>query len=171
MVNLSLIKVLCAEKGVSVRKMAIASGLTQSTVASMIKNNSTTLDNLEKIAAYFGVSVGVFFGEENKAEKILSVLNNAFANDKKRAEEVCESIKQATKLYEQMGADNDPKLKKKFQQYQESQIKGTLDNCYIDTLLKLKREDLQQLVSLEYISEDISSMIDFAQKELKKMGL
>lgn len=96
MVNLGLIKDLCAAKGVSVRKMAIDSGLTQSTVASMIKNNSTTLENLEKISNYFGISPAAFFNAHT--EPAVVCLRNAFERDLKRIEDFWKLDEQITKM-------------------------------------------------------------------------
>ncbi len=73
MINLSVIKDLCQKEGISVRKLAEKIDVKPSSLQSAIDNNSTTLVNLEKIANYFGVSVGVFFGEktvsQNEMEK------------------------------------------------------------------------------------------------------
>ncbi|MCQ2250278.1 MAG: helix-turn-helix transcriptional regulator [Bacteroidales bacterium] len=64
MVNLSLIKDLCKQKGISLKKLADDIGISQTGLTSAIKNNGTTLETLDKIAKYLNVSVGVFFGED-----------------------------------------------------------------------------------------------------------
>ena len=64
MINLSIINELCEKKGITKKKMCDDLGFAPSKVTDMLKNNSTTLVNIEKIANYFGVSVGVFFGEQ-----------------------------------------------------------------------------------------------------------
>jgi transcriptional regulator with XRE-family HTH domain len=61
MVNLSIIKDLCQKESISVRKLAEKIDIKPSSLQSAIDNNSTTLTNLEKIANFFGVSVGIFF--------------------------------------------------------------------------------------------------------------
>ena len=63
MVDLSIINKLCIKKGITKKKMCDDLGFAPSKVTDMLKKNSTTLANLEKIANYFGVSVGLFFGE------------------------------------------------------------------------------------------------------------
>lgn len=97
MINLGLIKELCAAKGVSVRKMAMDSGLTQSTVASMIKNNNTTVENLEKISKYFGVSPSLFFGEMDITPAANSIFN-AFERDLKDIKEFWKYDEQSMKM-------------------------------------------------------------------------
>ena len=76
MIDLSLINDLCEKKGISKKKMCDDLGFAPSKVTDMLKNNSTTLVNLEKIAQYFGVSVGLFFGESNLSQKDSKKLNN-----------------------------------------------------------------------------------------------
>lgn len=73
MVNLSIIKDLCQKKGISVRKLAENINVKPSSLQSAIDNNSTTLANLEKIANYFGVSVGLFFGEDSLPKEVVEL--------------------------------------------------------------------------------------------------
>ena len=169
MVNLSIIKDLCEAKGVSVRKMAIDSGLTQSTVASMMRSTSTTLENIERIAKYFDLSVGVFFGEHNKAEQVLSILDSAFADDKKRTDDIVTAINQAAKVFDDMQMNDDPKLRKKFLQYQRKQFKSVIGNIYVDMLMRLGSDELNKLVALGYISEGVCKMIEFAKKGMSEI--
>ena len=63
MIDLSIINGLCEKKGITKKKMCDDLGFAPSKITDMLKNNSTTLVNLEKIANYFDVSVGLFFGE------------------------------------------------------------------------------------------------------------
>ncbi|MBR4273554.1 MAG: helix-turn-helix transcriptional regulator [Bacteroidales bacterium] len=58
---MSIIKDLCQKESISVRKLAEKIDIKPSSLQSAIDNNSTTLTNLEKIANFFGVSVGIFF--------------------------------------------------------------------------------------------------------------
>jgi len=90
MINLSIINDLCKKKGITKKKMCDDLGFAPSKVTDMLKNNSTTLVNIERIANYFGVSVSVFFGEktfsQNDAQKIsnkITVLQNTTAIFKK----------------------------------------------------------------------------------------
>lgn len=65
-INLGIIKELCTQKGITLKKLAQDIDISQTGLTSAIKNNGTTLETLWKIANYLGVSVGLFFGEENK---------------------------------------------------------------------------------------------------------
>lgn len=86
MLDLSVIKSLCKKKGVTVKKFAEEIGLTDASVNRTIKNNKTTSDFLEKAAAYFGVSVDVFFGGNDTAPELLRKLVGAFFSEDKQKE-------------------------------------------------------------------------------------
>ena len=86
MLDLSVIKSLCKKKGVTVKKFAEEIGLTDASVNRTIKNSKTTSDFLEKAAAYFGVSVDVFFGGNDTAPAILRKLVDAFFSEDKQKE-------------------------------------------------------------------------------------
>lgn len=62
---------LCKERGVSGSRMCLDLGLSKSTLSDM-KNGRTkgvSTNTAQKIASYFGVSVGYLLGEEEKEEK------------------------------------------------------------------------------------------------------
>lgn len=83
MVILSVLKDLCREKGITLTKLATEIGMAQSAISESIKRNNMTLSNLDKIAKYFGVPVGIFFGEKelpDKIEKLLSLFKGKFSS-------------------------------------------------------------------------------------------
>ena len=58
---------LCEEKGISCKRAAIEIGLSNSIAAKWKRTGATPNgETLNKIAAYFGVSVGYLLGKENK---------------------------------------------------------------------------------------------------------
>ena len=65
MIELYRIKELCNQRGITLKQLGEESGISQTAITMSITRNSTTLETLEKIARYFGVSVGVFFGEDD----------------------------------------------------------------------------------------------------------
>lgn len=69
--NYAKIETLLSQKGVSKMKFYEAVGLTHTGFSKMIKNETITVDTLEKIAAYFNIPVFTFF-EEN-ATKVPTV--------------------------------------------------------------------------------------------------
>ncbi len=62
---------LCKERGVSGSRMCLELGLSKSTLSNMKSGRTAGLSTAtaQKIAAYFGVSVGYLLGEEEKEEK------------------------------------------------------------------------------------------------------
>ena len=65
MVDLKLIKKMCYDAGITMKTLSDKTKISQTALAMAIQRNSTTLESLEKVARYFGVSVGVFFGEKD----------------------------------------------------------------------------------------------------------
>lgn len=65
MVDLKLIKKLCYDAGITMKTLSEKTKISQTALAMAIQRNSTTLETLEKVAHFFGVSVGVFFGEKD----------------------------------------------------------------------------------------------------------
>jgi DNA-binding Xre family transcriptional regulator len=63
MANLGKIKLLLAEKNITLRDLAGSVGMTEQGLHKLIKENSTKVDTLEKIANRLDVSVSVFFDE------------------------------------------------------------------------------------------------------------
>lgn len=74
MINLQIIKRLCNEAGITLKKLSDKTKISQTALTMAMQRNSTTLETLEKIAKYFRVSVGVFFGEED----IFTPIRNSF---------------------------------------------------------------------------------------------
>lgn len=62
---------LCKERGVSGSRMCLDLGLSKSTLSNMKSGRTAGLsaNTAQKIASYFGVSVGYLLGEEEKEEK------------------------------------------------------------------------------------------------------
>ncbi|MBR6177481.1 MAG: helix-turn-helix transcriptional regulator [Bacteroidales bacterium] len=65
MVNLKRIKALCNEAGITLKKLSDKTKISQTALTMAMHRNSTTLETLEKIAHFFGISVGYFFGEDD----------------------------------------------------------------------------------------------------------
>ncbi len=70
MVDLKLIKKLCYDAGITMKTLSENTKISQTALAMAIQRNSTTLETLEKVAHFFGVSVGVFFGEKDSFNPI-----------------------------------------------------------------------------------------------------
>ncbi|MBQ1698209.1 MAG: helix-turn-helix transcriptional regulator, partial [Bacteroidales bacterium] len=70
MVDLKLIKKLCYDAGITMKTLSEKTKISQTALAMAIQRNSTTLETLEKVAHFFGVSVGVFFGEKDSFNPI-----------------------------------------------------------------------------------------------------
>ncbi len=167
MVILSILKDLCKEKGITLTKLATEIGMAQSAISESIKRNNLTLANLDKIAKYLNVPVGLFFGEDNKSEKILAILNKAFADDIKRTDDIVQAIDRAKVVFEDMKINDNPELQKKFVNYQQEQYTKALDNQYLFVLMKLNTEDLKKLVTLDYISKDVFTLIELLKRFAK----
>ena len=112
MINLGIIRDLCKQKDITLKILANDLNISQTGLSGMLKNNSTTLETLEKISKYFGVPVGIFFGEKtpkdaNKvsakifkhyAETLLGIVhsyayNNLFFQGKKPVSNLSELVK------------------------------------------------------------------------------
>lgn len=78
--NLSIIKTLCKQKGITVKEFAQKIGLTDASVNRTINNNRTTTDFLEKSATFFNVPLGVFFGESITPKTLLQKNTNILLN-------------------------------------------------------------------------------------------
>ena len=65
------ITTLCKERGVSGSRMCLDLGLSKSTLSDMKhgRTKGVSTATAQKIASYFGVSVGYLLGEEEKEEK------------------------------------------------------------------------------------------------------
>jgi len=167
--DLSIIKTLCKQKGVTVKDFALELGFSDASVNRTIKNNATTSDFLEKAANYFNVGVDVFFGGKSKATEILAILDSAFADDKKRTDDILTAVNQAAKVFDDMQMNDDPKLRKKFLQYQRKQFKSVIGNIYVEMLMRLGSAELGKLVGLGYISEELRNLIEVTKVEVSKI--
>ena len=70
MIDLKRIKTLCNEAGITIKKLSDKTKISQTAITMAMHRNSTTLETLEKIAHFFGISVGYFFGEEDSFKPI-----------------------------------------------------------------------------------------------------
>lgn len=69
MVNMySILKSLCADKGITITDMCRASGVPRSSVGNLASGSTQQLSarNMQKLAAYFGISVDYLLGNEQK---------------------------------------------------------------------------------------------------------
>lgn len=57
------IRRLCAERGISVRQLEIATGITERTIGRW-DVNTPSVDKVQKVAEYFGVSIDYLMGRE-----------------------------------------------------------------------------------------------------------
>ncbi len=95
--NLSVIKTLCETKNVKFKDLCNVIGITDAGLYKAINNNKISAEYLEKIADYFGVSVGVFFGDTNVTSAIDSI-RNAFERDLNDIKEYWNFLKQNIKM-------------------------------------------------------------------------
>ena len=73
---------LCQKKGISCKKAATDIGLANSITTKWKDRGSTpNAKTLNKIADYFGVSVGYLLGEEDNEKPILSAAKQAFIDE------------------------------------------------------------------------------------------
>jgi transcriptional regulator with XRE-family HTH domain len=63
MANLQKIKTIAKEKGIKLGYLCQQVGITQQALARIMRENTATLDNIERIAAVLGVPVTTFFDE------------------------------------------------------------------------------------------------------------
>jgi len=70
MANLSLIRHLCEERKITLKELAEAISISQNGLQRIIKDNSTRIDTLEKIADYLSVPITDFF-KKDKNEILL----------------------------------------------------------------------------------------------------
>lgn len=167
MANLAIIKDLCKDRGISVRKLAECLGWRPSTLQAMIDNNSTKIENLERIAEFFGVSVSTFFGEPS----IFDDIRKAWECDRPKTQKIIDNIVMASQLFEQINKDNDPELLKKLQQAQHEQLKGTFDNPLLMTLTRLDKETLERWVSCGFIPEDFRDLVKLYNDNADKVKI
>lgn len=104
MINLGIIKDLCKAKGITLTQLGKSVNMAQSTLSISIRTNSMTLANLDKIAKYFDVSVGVFFGEKQDSRYLPYAKLEKYAH--KLVIEFVEFIKMITRLRDEMKRGN-----------------------------------------------------------------
>lgn len=63
MANLQKIKTIAKDKGIKLGYLCQQVGITQQALARIMRENTATLDNIERIAAVLGVPVTTFFDE------------------------------------------------------------------------------------------------------------
>lgn len=95
MANLSLIRDLCDEKKITLKQLAEAVSISQNGLQRIIKDNSTKIETLEKIAKYLEVSVTDFF-VKGKEELVL------LGDLKKRNELLENKMRDLNKLVESL---------------------------------------------------------------------
>lgn len=86
MVNMySILKSLCADRGITITDMCRLSGVPRSSVGNLASGSTQQLSarNMQKIAAYFGVSVDYLLGNEQK-EKPAPTDGDGFTEDERR---------------------------------------------------------------------------------------
>jgi transcriptional regulator with XRE-family HTH domain len=167
--NLGIIRELAKKQGISLKDISIQLGISPAALQNIMRNNGTSLETLGKLSDILGVSVDVFFSGENKATEILSIIDNALAVDKQRTNDIVNAVIQAAKVFENMKMNDDPKLQKKLLHYHREQFKLAWDNLYVNLLLRLGVDELKQLVSLGYISQDVCDLIDIFKREAAKL--
>lgn len=82
MIDLKRIKTLCNEAGITIKKLSDKTKISQTALTMAMHRNSTTLETLEKIAHFFGISVGFFFGEDDSIKPMRDSFEK-FDNDLK----------------------------------------------------------------------------------------
>lgn len=68
MVNLAKIKELAKAKDITIKSLATRVGVTEQGLHKMIKDNSTSVDTLDKISEVLGVNPSIFFEDSNIIE-------------------------------------------------------------------------------------------------------
>lgn len=68
MVNLSKIKELAKDEGITIKSLAIQVGVTEQGLHKMIKDNSASVETLDRISAVLGVNPSIFFENSNDVE-------------------------------------------------------------------------------------------------------
>lgn len=82
MANLQLIKDIAEQKNIPLATIASELGITPQALSKLMRNNSTKIDTLEKIAQILKVSVTVFFdnGVNNGGVRFARASENGMAN-------------------------------------------------------------------------------------------
>lgn len=81
MANLQLIKDIAEQKNIPLATIASELGITPQALSKLMRNNSTKIDTLEKIAQILKVSVTVFFDDSsNSGVRLARASENGMAN-------------------------------------------------------------------------------------------
>jgi DNA-binding Xre family transcriptional regulator len=99
MVNLMQIRTLAVQKKITIRQLAKEVGITEQGLQSIIRNNTTTTDNLEKISKVLLVPVSTFFEE---TESIVSNKNVNYSSKRNNDSTIDELVKQNGVLQKQV---------------------------------------------------------------------
>ena len=93
---------LCKEKGITGGKMCVDLGMSKSTLTGlkMGRQKEISADKAQKIAEYFGVSVGYILGKEENQEGVLSAKQELFIQKVKKMTD--EQIEKLEQIYELM---------------------------------------------------------------------
>lgn len=81
MANLQLIKDIAERKNIPLATIASELGITPQALSKLMRNNSTKIDTLEKIAQILKVSVTVFFDENAGGIRLAQASENGMANN------------------------------------------------------------------------------------------
>ncbi len=96
MINLQKIRDLCKKNRITLKRLAEDIEMTDAGVQYILNNNTTSLDNLYKIASYFKVHIGYFFDEE--PESISSINQVANGHGNKQSIEIDQQYKKIMRL-------------------------------------------------------------------------
>ena len=103
------IQKLCTDKGIRPGRLCSDLGISRGlmTDLKMGRKKSVNAETAQKIAAYFGVSVGYLLGQADKADDILDQVDVAFYGDfKELNEEEKEAVRDMVRLMRQRRQQN-----------------------------------------------------------------
>lgn len=99
MVNLQQIRTIAVQKKITIRRLAQEVGITEQGLQSIIRNNTTTTDNLEKISKVLLVPVSTFFDE---TENIVSDSKSNYESNRNNNSTISELVRQNGALQQQV---------------------------------------------------------------------
>lgn len=92
MANLSNIRELCIQKNITLKELSEEIGISQNGLQRILKDNSTRIDTLEKIASFFEVPITYFFQDDEEGVSETVELKTENENLKKRIAELEEEL-------------------------------------------------------------------------------